>query len=93
LRTHDFGLGWYDQQRRIALNQFELNPVTKPSQVMVSNNAASQIKTALMRTLTKFAPRPLIAISINPAGEDTVVVNLHMLRDRFNELQGVLRGK
>lgn len=93
LRANDFGLGWYDQQRRVAASQFELNPVKDPSQVMSSNNGAAQVKAALMRSLTKFTNRPLISVSVNPSGEDCVKVNLNLMRNRYNDIKDALRSR
>ena len=93
LRATDFGLGWYDQQRRMANSQFELNPVSSPSDVMSSNNYASKVKSALMRSLGSIARRPLIAVSITPTGEDSVKVNLNLMRDRFNDIKMALKAR
>jgi hypothetical protein len=93
LRANDFGLGWYDQQRRISNSQFELNPVSSPSSVISSNNAASKVKSALMRSLGNIARRPLISVSMNPSGDDFVKVNLNLMRDRFNDIRSALRPR
>ena len=93
LRANDFGLGWYDQQRRMANSQFELNPVTDPSEVMSSNNVASKVKSALMRALGSMSRRPLIAVSMSPTGDDFVKVTLNLKRDRFNDIKEAMRSR
>lgn len=91
LRANDFGLGWYDQQRRISNSQFDLNPISSSSEVMSSNNVAARVKSALMRQLAALTKRPLIAISITPGGEDKVNVQLNIRRDRYYEMRQELR--
>jgi hypothetical protein len=93
MRANDFGMGWYDQQRRVANSQFDLNPVSNPEQVMSSNNAASKIKSALMRHLGSFAKRPLISVSMTPGNSDSVHVSLNLMRDRYNEIREVMRAR
>lgn len=93
LRATDFGLGWYDQQRRMSNSQFELNPVTNISQVTVSNDTANKIKSALMRLLGQFCNRPMVAISVSPSGPDNVKLQLNLMRDRHDDMMDVLRAR
>ena len=93
LRANDFGMGWYDQQRRTATSQFELNPIENPNDILSSNNVASRIKSALMRTLGTYVRRPLISISITPGGSDSVKLNIRLMRDRFNDIKEALRTR
>jgi hypothetical protein len=91
MRAHDFGMGWFDQQRRVANTQFELNPVTDISQVSMANTVASRIKSALMRQLGSMVRRPLIAVSMTPGNSDSVKIQLNLMRDRFEEIREVFR--
>jgi len=91
MRAHDFGMGWFDQQRRVANTQFELNPVTDVSQVSMANTVASRIKSALMRQLGSMVRRQLIAVSMTPGNSDSVKIQLNLMRDRFEEIREVFR--
>ena len=94
LRATDFGLGWYDQQRRISSSNADLKPVNDVKEVLVSNHAVSKVKNALMQSLRSVCRHPLVAISITPgSGHDSVKITLNLMRDRYRDIQNSLKAR
>ena len=93
LRATDFGLGWYDQQRRISNSRFELNPVGDKQEVLMANNIASRVKASLTRLLSQYCRRPLISVSVSPSGPDGARVQLNLMRNRFEDIREAMRVK
>ena len=93
LRATDFGLGWYDQQRRMANSQFDLHPVKNVSQVTSNNHMSVKLKESIMRYLQSIVKRPLIAVSVTPGDEDAIRIKLTLNRDRFNDIKRAMKAR
>ena len=94
LRASDFGLGWYDQQRRVSGSNADLNPITNVNQVATTNHVAAKIRNALCQQLRSVARRPLVNVSLTPGtGSDSVQINLNIMRDRFMDIANSLRAR
>jgi hypothetical protein len=90
LRAHDFGLGWYDQQRSIAFSPYNLEPVSSVTQVASPDKKLSNLKHAITTAMTKFTKRPRVSISTTMSGNDVVRLQINILRDRYDDFKELL---
>jgi hypothetical protein len=93
--AHQFGLGWYDQQRRIATSPYKLSPmeVGNDDPLYEPDFDTAGLRRMLMSALSSVSRNPLVHISANTGSYDnTTRIQLNITRDRTRELQSELRG-
>lgn len=94
MNAHDFGLGWYDDMRRIKNSPHDIDPIDidhpevsyNPKNIDVAG-----LKRTLETALAGTAYRPLVYVGYTPGG-DGASVQLNVTRDRRAELTELIRG-
>lgn len=94
--SHDWGLGWYDQQRRMQNAPYAIEPLSndkRNSIVDVDGIDINGMKVAITQVLAKFTrERVTVGVTAIPGDDSGTKLQVRITRDRMREISYLIRG-